>query len=57
MTVLTLVLRTALPRRAPGKEAASLTYGGLLRSTARMLKVRHCRAAEGFDQVRYLAEA
>lgn len=39
MTVLTLVLRAALPRRAPGKAAASLTYGGLLRSTARMLRV------------------
>ncbi|SEN07971.1 MFS transporter [Actinacidiphila rubida] len=39
MAVLTLVLRTALPRRAPGQAAASLTYGALLRSTARMLKV------------------
>jgi len=39
MTVLTLVLRTALPRRAPAQAAASLTYGALLRSTARMLKV------------------
>jgi predicted MFS family arabinose efflux permease len=39
MTVLTLVLRTALPRRAPGREAASLTYRGLLLSTARMLRL------------------
>jgi predicted MFS family arabinose efflux permease len=37
MTVLTLVLRSALPRRAPA--ASGLTYAGLLKSTARMLKV------------------
>jgi predicted MFS family arabinose efflux permease len=39
MTVLTLVLRTRLPRRAPSGPAAALSYGALLRSTARMLKV------------------
>lgn len=39
MTALTLVLRSALPRRAPGADAAALSYGRLLRSTARLLKV------------------
>jgi predicted MFS family arabinose efflux permease len=39
MTVLTLVLRGSLPRRAPGAEAAALSYGLLLRSTARLLRV------------------
>jgi predicted MFS family arabinose efflux permease len=39
MTVLTLVLRSALPRRAPAATAAGLSYAGLLKSTARMLKV------------------
>ncbi|WP_328913974.1 MULTISPECIES: MFS transporter [unclassified Streptomyces] len=39
MTVLTLVLRSALPRREPGGKAAGLSYGELLRSTARMLKI------------------
>jgi len=39
MTVLTLVLRTALPPRAPGEAAAALSYRGLLRSTVRMMRV------------------
>jgi len=39
MTVLTVVLRSALPRRAPAGEAATLSYGALLRSTVRLLKV------------------
>ncbi|MFJ5608640.1 MFS transporter [Streptomyces sp. NPDC093221] len=39
MTVLTLVLRRSLPRRAPGADAATLSYGLLLRSTARLLRV------------------
>ncbi|MYS24361.1 Predicted arabinose efflux permease, MFS family [Streptomyces sp. DvalAA-14] len=39
MTVLTLVLRARLPRRAPSGAAVGLTYGALLRSTARLLKV------------------
>lgn len=39
MTVLTLVLRSALPRHAPTGAAASLSYGALLRSTVRLLKV------------------
>jgi predicted MFS family arabinose efflux permease len=39
MTVLTLVLRSSLPRRAPHPHAAALSYGQLLRSTARLLRV------------------
>lgn len=39
MTALTLVLRSALPSRVPGGAQAGLTYGGLLRSTVRMMKV------------------
>lgn len=39
MAVLTLVLRSALPRRAPDRTAAGLSYGGLLRSTGRMLRI------------------
>ncbi|MEW2520138.1 MFS transporter [Actinacidiphila alni] len=39
MVVMTLVLRRSLPRRAPGAEAAALSYGMLLRSTARLLRV------------------
>lgn len=39
MTVLTLVLRSALPRRAPSRAAAALSYGGLLRSAARLMRV------------------
>ncbi|WP_433890010.1 MFS transporter [Streptomyces sp. CA-111067] len=38
MAVLTVVLRSQLPRRAPGKAAAALSYGQLLRSTARLMK-------------------
>lgn len=38
MTVLTLVLRSALPRRAPAADAAAMPYGRLLRSTARLLR-------------------
>ncbi|WP_405582699.1 MFS transporter [Streptomyces sp. NBC_01190] len=39
MTVMTLVLRNALPSRAPDGPAATLSYAALLRSTARLLKV------------------
>lgn len=39
MAVLTLVLRSALPRRAPGAAVATLSYGRLLRSTARLIRV------------------
>jgi predicted MFS family arabinose efflux permease len=39
MTVLTLVLRTALPRQEPGAAAAALSYGQLLRSTVRLMRV------------------
>jgi predicted MFS family arabinose efflux permease len=39
MTALTLVLRVRLPRRAPEGPAATLSYGQLLRSTARLMKV------------------
>ena len=39
MAVLTLVLRAALPRRAPSDQAARLSYGALLRSTARLMRV------------------
>lgn len=39
MTVLTLVLRTALPIRAPGADAAAMSYGRLLRSTVRLMRV------------------
>ena len=37
--VLTLVLRAALPRRAPAGGAADLSYGALLRSSARLMRV------------------
>lgn len=39
MAVLTLVLRSALPRRAPGDAVAALSYGRLLRSTARLMRI------------------
>ncbi len=38
MTVLTLVLRRSLPRRAPSGRAVKLSYGALLRSTVRLLR-------------------
>jgi predicted MFS family arabinose efflux permease len=38
MAALTLVLRSALPRREPSAVATALSYGGLLRSTVRLLR-------------------
>lgn len=39
MAVLALVLRRALPRHPPGSAAAALSYGALLRSTVRLMRV------------------
>ncbi|WNI15956.1 MFS transporter [Actinacidiphila sp. ITFR-21] len=50
MTVLTLVLRARLPRRAPSAPAGSLSYRELLRSTVRLMKVHPALRRRTFYQ-------